>query len=106
MSQSSRPFDVDPYTGIHRTFIYDDDTDTFTIQTAVDVKPRLEVNKIETNLYDERTPWKGDVHHVASIPLSIYFELKEKGIIDDDKAFKKWLNDPDNRAFRTRPGKV
>jgi hypothetical protein len=24
----------------------------------------------------------------------------------DQKAMAKWLNDPDNRAFRTRPGTI
>jgi hypothetical protein len=33
-------------------------------------------------------------------------ELKQQGIIDDPKALRRWLNDPDNRYFRTRPGRV
>jgi hypothetical protein len=43
---------------------------------------------------------------VASIPLPLYFDLKAKGIIDDQKKFKEWLNDSDNRHFRMRPGKI
>ena len=27
-------------------------------------------------------------------------------ILDDEAAMKRWLNDPDNRFFRTRPGRV
>ena len=43
---------------------------------------------------------------VASIPLTVYYDLKQKGILDDQAAMKKWLNDPDNELFRTRKGKV
>jgi hypothetical protein len=43
---------------------------------------------------------------VASIPESIYFKLKAEGKLDDPVYMKKWLNDPDNRFFRVRPGQV
>ena len=32
--------------------------------------------------------------------------LKAEGKLDDDAYMKRWLNDPDNRFFRTRPGQV
>jgi hypothetical protein len=35
-----------------------------------------------------------------------YMDLKKKGILDDQVALKRWLNDPENRYFRTRPGQV
>ena len=38
--------------------------------------------------------------------MVLYYDLKEKGILDDPKALKKWLNDADNKAFRTREGTV
>jgi len=31
---------------------------------------------------------------------------KSEGKLDDQAFLKKWLNDPDNRLFRTRPGEV
>jgi len=43
---------------------------------------------------------------VASIPLNLYYDLKRQGIVDDPARFKKWLNDSDNRFFRTRGGRV
>jgi len=43
---------------------------------------------------------------VASIPMNIYFDLKQRGILNDQKKMKQWLNDPDNKYFRTRPGLV
>jgi hypothetical protein len=54
---------------------------------------------------DKRTKW-GDMSRVASIPLSVYYDLKRRGIADDPVALRKWLNDGDNRVFRTREGTV
>jgi hypothetical protein len=50
--------------------------------------------------------WRGDWHRVASIPLNI---LHDSGLNDaqtqgDDKFVKRWLNDSDNRAWRTKDG--
>ena len=101
---SERLLDIDPKTGIRRYFSYDDDQDQFTIRTEQRVDDQIEANKAEFNAH--QGGWKGDMHKVASIPLNIYAELKAKGILDDPKRLKAWLNDPDNRAFRTRPGRV
>jgi len=77
-----------------------------TLETKQDITAIAEANQMVRNTFDERANWKGDMHRVASIPMSIYYDLKAKGILDDPAAMKKWLNDPDNVVFRTRPGKV
>lgn len=77
-----------------------------TIETIQDITDIAEDNKRAYNAYDERSSWRGDMHKVASIPLGVYYDLKAKGILDDPVAMKRWLNDPENRVFRTRPGKV
>lgn len=90
--------------GIVRWFDYDEESDTFGIHTEQDLAPAIEANK---QLYNEApTNWKADMHLVASIPMSIYYDLKQKGIADDDAAMKRWLNDPDNKVFRTRAGAI
>lgn len=97
-------FNRNDHLGITRWFDYDEESDTFGIHTEQDVAPAIEANK---QLFNEApTNWRGDMHLVASIPMSIYFDLKQKGIADDDAAMKRWLNDPDNRVFRTRAGVV
>ena len=88
--------------GIEREFHYDESSDTFTIETKQDVTDIVEWNKAEYNEYSH--PQFGTMRKVASIPLPLYYELKRKGIIDDPNALKKWLNDPDNKFFRTVPG--
>lgn len=77
------------------------------IEKQQDVTGIIEENKGSMNQYDERTKWR-DTERIASIPLSLWWEMKEKGIdpAKDPAAFDRWLNDPDNRVFRTRPGRV
>jgi hypothetical protein len=90
-------------TGIVTKFHYDADKDEAVIQKTQDVSSIIEANKVEFNAAPERF---GEFTKVGSIPLSVYYELERKGILNDQKALAKWLNDPDNRAFRTRPGTI
>lgn len=98
-------FDVNPELGITRTWHYDAEKDEATIQTTQDVSAIIEENKQEFNLVDERARW-GEWTRVASIPLSLYYQLKAEGKLDDEAYMKRFLNDPENRHFRVRPGQV
>lgn len=100
---TKRIFDTDPLTGITR-YWHLKDTGEFVIETEQKINVD-QANLRARNAIDKHTKW-GDVSRVASIPLSIYYDLKRRGITDDPKAMKRWLNDPDNRAFRTREGTV
>ncbi|MCP4826219.1 MAG: hypothetical protein GY892_19215 [Shimia sp.] len=98
-----RFFSADPATGIKK-YWHVKDNGEYAVETeqTIDVDT---VNARQRNMADKRTKW-GDVNKVASIPLSVYYSLKAKGIADDPAALKKWLNNPDNRVFRTREGTV
>ena len=98
-------FDTNKELGITRTWHYDEAKDEATIQTQQDVTDVIEENKNEFAQIDERAKW-GELTKVASIPLSLYYQLKAEGKLDDQAYMKRWLNDPDNRHFRTRPGEV
>jgi hypothetical protein len=100
-----RIFNTDVDQGITRYFHYDEGTDQATIQTQQDVTAIIEENKQEYAQVDERARW-GEWTRVASIPMSIYFQLKAEGKLDDEVYMKKWINDPDNKYFRTRSGQV
>lgn len=100
-----RFFSKDDEQGITRYFHYDDETGQATIQTQQDVTDVIEENKQEFAQVDERARW-GEWNKVASIPMSIYFQLKAEGKLDDQAYMKRWLNDPENRYFRTRSGQV
>ena len=102
--------DERPLNGIRRLFHFDDETDQVTIETQQTIDDTLRGNQILRNAHDERTPWvtKGlALNHVASVPLTLLFEMKKRGIDENDQsALRDWLNDPDNVVFRTRPGRV
>lgn len=98
-------FDTNQELGITRIWHYNDATDEATIQTQQDVTNVIEENRSDFSQVDERAPW-GELTKVASIPLSLYYQLKAEGKLDDEAYMKRWLNDPDNRYFRTRPGTV
>ncbi len=98
-------FDKDDALGITRIWHYDADKDEATIETRQDVSQIIEENKQEYAQIDERARW-GEWTRVASIPMSIYFQLKREGKLDDEAFMKRWLNDPDNKYFRTRSGEV
>ena len=104
-----RNLSFDPMSGISTDFTYEAGEsladDHFVISTSQDVTKIIEANKRSEKEVTSRNKW-GEFSKVASIPLSIYYDLKKQGIIDDKKRFKRWLNDRDNKLFRTRGGTI
>jgi len=83
------------------------------IATKQDVSGIIEANRKEYNSYDERARWSDDLfgNKIASIPFTAIDELNKQGVmrgfaIVDEVRFASYLNDPMNRAWRTRPGQV
>jgi hypothetical protein len=69
------------------------------------VDPSIEVNKAQRNL--AQSGWKGDYHHIASVSPGVYWDQVHKAVEQDDQAYlSKWLNNSDNRAWRTKDGRV
>jgi hypothetical protein len=99
-------FDINTETGTRKMWHYDAEKDEATIETIIDATQIVSDNKDRFNSFDEKANWKGDMHHVASIPMALFYQMKAEGKLDDEAYMKRWLNDPDNRAFRTRPGEV
>lgn len=95
--------DRDPVAKSASTWV--EEGDEVIIHNVQDAQPIIDANKAEFNQKKRSTPY-GEMERVASLPLTVYFDLQRRGILDDEKAFRRWLNDPDNSAFRTRPGKV
>lgn len=77
---------------------------TFAIESRMDVEPILEANKVRAAA--ARSDWKGDIHHVASLDMMVWQQLRSEGRMQEQKDFAKWLNDPDNRKWRSKPGRV
>lgn len=90
-------------------FHYDAVDDRLTIQRVQDVEPIIEMNKTQFN--QAPTNWKGEFHHVGSIPYVIVEKYKKETGIDLLKPeyrgeLLKFLERPENRMFRTRPGRL
>jgi hypothetical protein len=102
-------FNVDTYTGRH-TVAHSDGEGGLILETKQDVSHIIEANKRQYNQVGSTDKW-GDLTHVARLPLTVVDDLNRKGImrgfaVVNEKEFKTFLNDPDNRFFRTRPGRV
>lgn len=76
-----------------------------TYRTDYAVDDTIEANREMRNAASKG--FAGDWHKVASIPLNIVHEqLAEAQTQGDDKYLSRWLNDIDNRAWRTKDGRV
>lgn len=76
-----------------------------TIRNAQDCEHIVERNKLLRS--ESRGPKeKVNFHFVAHIPNLIWHDLVKRGIALDDAKLDRWLNDSDNEAWRTAPGKV
>lgn len=104
-----REVEYDPIFNITRKVWFDGDGGIY-FQSEQQVSDLVDENKGNYAAVDEHARWGGDGDNwgrrVASIPLVLWFELEKQGITKDEKALKKWLNDNENRFFRTRPGRV
>jgi hypothetical protein len=93
----------DPETGLLNTFHLDQQTGEARVDTTQDVTACLDVNKeLQTESVDRRANWR----RVAQIPLTLWFDLRKRGILQDKKKLKAWLNDSENRFFRTNSERV
>lgn len=96
--------------GITETFHYSAHDDTAAIQRVSNVSEILDANKLQR---DSGQGYKSEVFNkVASIDVVVLDHwCKNKGInfetfFADEKVFKSFLNDPDNKAWRTTSGKI
>ena len=103
---STRVLPGNPAFGIRREFYEDPMTGLVTVKTTQDVTAAVEESKALYNRHDEHSNWKGDIHLVAQVPLSVRFDPARAHIFNDKRRYLKWLDDSDQRAFRTRPGKL
>lgn len=97
----TRVIETDAATRTKKLFHWDAATQSFTIETVTDVEDVIEQAKLERNNINTKS-WKGELHKVASLPLSIWFKLRQSGCLQDQKCLRKFLLDPENRHFLTR----
>ena len=102
---TTRLLDYDPVAK-SRTMFHALPDGEFVIEEVHDVEDVIEANKTSMSLRRARDRWADGLgDRVASIPLDIYYrEVVIPGMSQAD--FRKWLDDKDRRAFRTRPGRL
>jgi hypothetical protein len=92
-----------PVTRRGTEIVTDSETGLPVIIQTQDLKPIIEANKRQANNFDPYL--RTDTRHVARIPIVIWQRLMRLGIAKDEKALNRWLDDPDNRVFRTDDGR-
>lgn len=96
--------DHDPATGRTVWSYFDGEKDIYRIDYPVEqtIKENAEARA------SAPSNWKGEYHRIASIPLNIVHDsgFSEAITQQDDKWLSNWLNSSDNRAWRTKEGKV
>lgn len=80
------------------------------LETKQDISHIIEVNKRKFNDITSLDRW-GDMTHIATIPDAVIDDLNKKGImrgyaVVDEASFAAFLNNPDNRYLRVRPGRL
>jgi hypothetical protein len=87
---------------VKRTMIWEDDQPEIVhVQTTQDLTQTLENNKIMREMHPRRSTNK---LLARGVPVSVAERaMREEW---DESDWKKWLNDPDNAAFRVWPGQV
>lgn len=97
-------FDYDIQTGRQVWSTTNPDGST-TFRTDYPVDATIDLNTAQRNM--AQPGWSGDYHHVASVPLNVYYEqLAQASKEGDDRYLSKWLNDSDHSAWRTKEGRV
>ena len=91
-----------PARKLQQWFVVDDDG-LIHIETTQDVDALLDQNRA---LLNDATGPMGDMAQTAALPEIIVDDLMRTGAFHDEAYMKKFLNDPDNRKLRTRPGRV
>tara|TARA_B100001250_G_C19804588_1_gene792673 strand:- start:504 stop:812 length:309 start_codon:yes stop_codon:yes gene_type:complete len=85
-----------------KTNVHTEDGDgTFHITKEQDVQPTLDYTKY---LREQPVLRSANDRHVAEIPPVIAAKLQREGILQDSKRLLKWLDQPENKAFKTWEG--
>lgn len=95
---------------IIETYTYNEQENRMYIERVQDVAPILEANKRAFDV-DDKSHKSEVFNHVATIPVVVLEEYWKQTGIDLRKPenahlLRRWLDDPDNRYFRTKPGKL
>lgn len=99
-------FDDDP--AARSRELFHEDGDGWVIEKRQVADPILAENTAHLNEWNDYRPFADrEGVRIASVPVVVVEDMIRKhgkGWLRDHKAVLRWLNDPDQRAFRTAPG--
>ena len=87
--------------GVKTTVHTEDGDGKFHVTKKQDVQATLDYTKY---LREQPVDRKNEVRHVAEIPPVLAASLSRSGILHDKKRLLKWLDQPENSAFKTWEG--
>jgi len=96
---------------VKTTYKHDPIEDKLYIGREQDVEPFLEANKRSYNSSGKQFKSES-FNHVARIPVIVLEKwcrdhgIKYEEIMNNDKLLKQFLNDPENKFLRTKPGRI
>lgn len=107
---TKRLLNSDPARGTE-VWMHDNPDGGWTIEQKQHVSQVLENNKRLRDQWQKGRMMGNTQRHwqqVADIPAALYLQLKEKfgDPNDNPKEWRKWMNDYDNRFFRTGGGNI
>lgn len=97
-------YDYDAATGRSVWHLHDGEKDVFRIDYPVTGI----ISENAAHRAEAGRAWAGDWHRVASIPLNVAYDsnLVRAQSEGDDAYVRRFLNDGDNAAWRTREGRL
>lgn len=93
------------------TTFHDQDDGGIVIAKEQNISALIDANKEEYNTADSKWNDNALENRVARIPMAVFEDLQKQGItrgftVIDMPRFKAWLNNPDNKVFRTKAGRI
>jgi len=86
------------------TAVHTEDGDgKFHVTKKQNVQPTLDYTKY---LREQPVNRKADDRHIAEIPPVLAAKLIRDGILGDSKRLLKWLDQPENKCFKTVEGRL
>lgn len=80
-----------------------DRPDEFTVHTRENLDPLIAHCQARR---ESLVAHKDGLVPVAEVPMFIVEQAMAEGWFNDDSAWRKWLNNPDNRCFRVWEGQI
>ena len=96
---ASQIIDVDPLTNTTQRMTITPDQQLI-LETTTNIDDVARMNAEQANSVS-RTSRSGDMVHVARLPMLVYLDLAQRGVLYDKRRMRKWLLSEEARPYRT-----